>query len=178
MRLRMGRSLQVYFSAICDLVDRCQRYPSRSCCNLLGIFGDPPTDRPTEATLCSAAAAAAAAAADVALLCFAVLCFGASKSERSQSSRDKSKSASKSWVSWARPAKRRGTPSPRPKRPSQELILVMASQKSYKLSEVAQHKVTKGADKSIWIVLHDKVYDVTKFLDEVSTPSSTLYTHT
>ena len=39
--------------------------------------------------------------------------------------------------------------------------------KVFRLSEVAEHKVTKGADKSIWIALHDKVYDVTKFLDEV-----------
>ena len=37
----------------------------------------------------------------------------------------------------------------------------------YKLEEVKAHKVTKGPNKSIWIVLHDKVYDVTKFLDEV-----------
>ena len=40
--------------------------------------------------------------------------------------------------------------------------------KTFTLAEVSKHKVTKGADKSIWIVLHDKVYDVTKFLDEVT----------
>ena len=40
--------------------------------------------------------------------------------------------------------------------------------KTYTLAEVAQHKVTKGADKSVWVVIHDKVYDVTPFLDEVN----------
>ena len=37
----------------------------------------------------------------------------------------------------------------------------------YSLEEVSKHNVTKGAEKSIWLVIHDKVYDVTKFLDEV-----------
>ena len=41
------------------------------------------------------------------------------------------------------------------------------SGKVYKLSEVREHNVSKGPEKSIWLVLHDKVYDVTKFLDEV-----------
>ena len=44
----------------------------------------------------------------------------------------------------------------------------MPEGKVFRLSEVEKHKVGKGADKSVWIVLHDKVYDVTKFLDEVS----------
>ena len=39
--------------------------------------------------------------------------------------------------------------------------------KTFTLEEVKEHKVSKGPDRSIWIVLHDKVYDVTKFLDEV-----------
>ena len=34
----------------------------------------------------------------------------------------------------------------------------------YKLSEVLQHK----SRESCWMVIHDKVYDVTEFLDEVS----------
>lgn len=36
----------------------------------------------------------------------------------------------------------------------------------YSLEEVAKHKVAKGSEKDIWIVLHDKVYNITKFLDE------------
>eukprot|EP00088_Acartia_fossae_P030642 TRINITY_DN31630_c0_g1_i1.p1 TRINITY_DN31630_c0_g1~~TRINITY_DN31630_c0_g1_i1.p1 ORF type:complete len:138 (-),score=29.11 TRINITY_DN31630_c0_g1_i1:56-469(-) len=43
----------------------------------------------------------------------------------------------------------------------------MASEaKVFKLSEVADHNKSKGEDKTIWIVIHDKVYDITKFLDE------------
>merc|ERR1711982_162056 len=38
--------------------------------------------------------------------------------------------------------------------------------KAYKLVEVAEHNKSKGAEKSIWTVIHDKVYDITKFLDE------------
>ena len=38
----------------------------------------------------------------------------------------------------------------------------------YKLVEVAEHNKSKGEEKSIWTVIHDKVYDITKFLDEVS----------
>jgi len=34
------------------------------------------------------------------------------------------------------------------------------------LEEVQKHKSGKGEDKSVWFVIHDKVYDVTKFLDE------------
>jgi cytochrome b involved in lipid metabolism len=40
--------------------------------------------------------------------------------------------------------------------------------KVFKLAEVEKHKNGKGDGKSVWFVLHDKVYDVTKFLDEVS----------
>ena len=39
--------------------------------------------------------------------------------------------------------------------------------KTFRLSEVAEHNVTKGENKSVWLAIHDKVYDVTKFLDEV-----------
>ena len=39
--------------------------------------------------------------------------------------------------------------------------------KVFKLTEVAEHNKSKGDNKSIWIVIHDKVYDVTKFMDEV-----------
>ena len=35
--------------------------------------------------------------------------------------------------------------------------------KVYRLEEVKQHKDVKSA----WIVVHNKVYDVTKFLEEV-----------
>ena len=31
------------------------------------------------------------------------------------------------------------------------------------LEEVQKHKSGKGEDKSVWFVLHDKVYDVTNF---------------
>ena len=40
--------------------------------------------------------------------------------------------------------------------------------KTFYLEEVAEHTIAKGEDKSIWTVVHDRVYDVTKFLDEVS----------
>merc|ERR1739844_492789 len=36
----------------------------------------------------------------------------------------------------------------------------------YSLEEVEKHNVGRGPDKSIWMVIHDKVFDVTKFLDE------------
>ena len=39
--------------------------------------------------------------------------------------------------------------------------------KVYRLDEVAKHNKVKGDKKSIWIVIHDKVYDVTKFIEEV-----------
>ena len=38
--------------------------------------------------------------------------------------------------------------------------------KIFSLEEVEKHKNNSGDDKSIWMVIHDKVYDVTKFLDE------------
>ena len=40
--------------------------------------------------------------------------------------------------------------------------------KQYSLEEVESHNIGRGPDKSVWMVIHDKVYDVTKFLDEVS----------
>ena len=48
------------------------------------------------------------------------------------------------------------------------IVKMAEGTKTYTLAEVAQHKVTKGADKSVWVVIHDKVYDVTPFLDEVN----------
>ena len=39
--------------------------------------------------------------------------------------------------------------------------------KSYTLAEVGEHKHPKGPHADVWIVIHDKVYNVTKFLDEV-----------
>ena len=45
----------------------------------------------------------------------------------------------------------------------------MASEvKVIRLEEVKAHNIGRGAEKSVWTVIHDKVYDVTKFLDEVS----------
>jgi len=45
--------------------------------------------------------------------------------------------------------------------------LRMASEvKVLRLEEVKQHNIGRGADKSVWTIIHDKVYDVTKFLDE------------
>ena len=38
--------------------------------------------------------------------------------------------------------------------------------KTFSLEEVEKHNIRGGEDKSIWIIIHDKVYDVTKFLDE------------
>ena len=43
----------------------------------------------------------------------------------------------------------------------------MSDEKVIRLSEVAGHKVVRGQEKSVWIAIHDSVYDVTKFLDEV-----------
>ena len=37
-----------------------------------------------------------------------------------------------------------------------------------RLEEVALHNKSKGPEKSVWTVIHDKVYDITKFLEEVS----------
>ena len=46
----------------------------------------------------------------------------------------------------------------------------MASEvKVFRLEEVKEHNVGRGAEKSVWTIIHDKVYDVTKFLDEVGT---------
>lgn len=43
----------------------------------------------------------------------------------------------------------------------------MASEvKVIRLEEVKAHNIGRGAEKSVWTVIHDKVYDVTKFLDE------------
>jgi len=36
----------------------------------------------------------------------------------------------------------------------------------YRLTDVKTHNISKGDKKSIWTVVHDKVYDITKFLDE------------
>ena len=38
-----------------------------------------------------------------------------------------------------------------------------SEKKTYCLEEVKQHRSAKSA----WIIVHNKVYDVTKFLDEV-----------
>merc|ERR1712102_207688 len=38
--------------------------------------------------------------------------------------------------------------------------------KVIRLEEVKAHNIGRGAEKSVWTVIHDKVYDVTKFLDE------------
>ena len=42
----------------------------------------------------------------------------------------------------------------------------------FSLEEVKKHNVSKGEGKSVWVVIHDKVYDITKFLDEVSEESA------
>ena len=42
------------------------------------------------------------------------------------------------------------------------------SLKRFTLAEVANHKDPKGESKEVWIVLHDHVYNVSKFLDEVN----------
>jgi len=38
--------------------------------------------------------------------------------------------------------------------------------KVYRLEEVKQHNTSRGENKSVWTVIHDKVYDITQFLDE------------
>merc|ERR1712039_403760 len=38
--------------------------------------------------------------------------------------------------------------------------------KVIRLEEVKAHNIGRGAEKSVWTVIHDNVYDVTKFLDE------------
>lgn len=40
----------------------------------------------------------------------------------------------------------------------------MAEFKQYSLAEVAQH----NSNKSVWFVIHNNIYDVTEFLNEVS----------
>ena len=42
-----------------------------------------------------------------------------------------------------------------------------AEGKVFRLAEVKEHNISKGETKTIWVVIHDKVYDITKFLDEV-----------
>ena len=42
-----------------------------------------------------------------------------------------------------------------------------AEGKVFRLEEVKEHNISKGEAQSIWTVIHDKVYDITKFLDEV-----------
>ena len=46
-----------------------------------------------------------------------------------------------------------------------------AEGKVFRLAEVKEHNISKGETKSIWVVIHDKVYDITKFLDEVCSMS-------
>merc|ERR1712150_212284 len=41
-----------------------------------------------------------------------------------------------------------------------------AEGKVFRLAEVKEHNISKGETKTIWVVIHDKVYDITKFLDE------------
>merc|ERR1712179_502658 len=47
-----------------------------------------------------------------------------------------------------------------------EIVRMTEAVKTFRLEEVKKHNITKGKDKSVWIVLHDKVYEITKFLDE------------
>lgn len=49
----------------------------------------------------------------------------------------------------------------------------MTELKTYRLTDVQSHKDSK----STWLIIHDQVYDVTKFLEEVSgfTPVSLLF---
>jgi len=42
----------------------------------------------------------------------------------------------------------------------------MAEIKVFRLTEIEKHNVSKGEEKSLWTVIHDKVYDITNFLDE------------
>ena len=48
--------------------------------------------------------------------------------------------------------------------------------KVFSLEEVKKH-VKGGSEKDVWIVIHDNVYDVTKFLDEVSNKLATCPLH-
>merc|ERR1712180_256268 len=49
---------------------------------------------------------------------------------------------------------------------SEELEVNENGLKVFSMEEVEKHTEAKGDSKSIWTVIHDKVYDVTKFLDE------------
>merc|ERR1712004_957614 len=49
---------------------------------------------------------------------------------------------------------------------SEELEVNENGLKVFSMEEVEQHTEAKGESKSVWTVIHDKVYDVTKFLDE------------
>lgn len=46
----------------------------------------------------------------------------------------------------------------------QKQVSTEAEAKIYSLAEVQKHKTSS----SLWLVIHNKVYDVTQFLDEVS----------
>ena len=54
------------------------------------------------------------------------------------------------------------------KRENSPNFVKMAALQKYSLEEVSKHNEGRGANKSVWTVIHDNVYDVTKFLDEVS----------
>ena len=41
------------------------------------------------------------------------------------------------------------------------------SPKLFSLKEVEEHNASGSDSKSVWIVIHDKVYDISNFLDEV-----------
>lgn len=47
----------------------------------------------------------------------------------------------------------------------------MAEVKQYSLAEVAKH----NSNKSVWFVIHNNIYDVTEFLNEVSKISIHLF---
>jgi cytochrome b involved in lipid metabolism len=40
--------------------------------------------------------------------------------------------------------------------------------KIFRLEEVKEHNDLNGPNKDCWVVLHDKVYDITSFLEEVN----------
>ena len=50
------------------------------------------------------------------------------------------------------------------------------SSKLISMKEVEEHN-SMGGQKSIWMVIHDKVYDVTNFLDEVNVIATYNYSH-
>lgn len=51
----------------------------------------------------------------------------------------------------------------------------MSDLRKITLKEVEKHKDPKGESKQVWLVIHDHVYDVTKFLDEVKRDSFNIY---